>query len=122
MHVHTTQAGALGNALAAVQDAETAMSLRRARELREAAARLKAMSFEAGSDISSELQMAPETAAQTASMITAWSGGDSSAARSGSSPLEQPDLDPSIAGGSARLRSNQQIQRTTPSGPVSYWA
>lgn len=121
MHIRTTQASALGNALAAAQDAETAMSLRRARELRETAARLKAMSFETGFDISSELQIDSETAAQTVSMITAWSGGDSSAARSGLSTLDQPDLGTSIAGGSARFQSNQQVQRSAPSGPVSYW-
>jgi hypothetical protein len=127
MHIHTTQASALGNALAAAQDAETAMSLRRARELREAAARLKAVWFEAGSGISSELQMDPETAAQTASMITAWSGGDSAAARSGSFTQEQSVTDGSFQNGlawtgSSQVEPAQKVQRIPAFGPVSYWA
>jgi len=46
MHIHTTQANAQGNALAGAVAQESAISLRRARELREAAAKLKAISTE----------------------------------------------------------------------------
>jgi hypothetical protein len=46
MHIHTTQANAQGNALAGAIAEETATSLRRARELRETAAKLKAISTE----------------------------------------------------------------------------
>lgn len=122
MHIHTTQASALGNALTAAQDAETAMSLRRARELREAATRLKAASFEAGSDISSELQTDPETTAQTVSMVAAWSGGDSAAGQSASSRQDRSRADTSAWNGSSQSQPTRQVQRTSPSGPVSYWA
>jgi len=46
MHIHTTQANAQGSALAGAIAEETAISLRRARELRETAAKLKAISAE----------------------------------------------------------------------------
>ena len=67
MHIHSAQASAVGNALAGAQDAETSMSLRRARELRDAAARLKAASFEIGASIPQGSESDPETAAQTVS-------------------------------------------------------
>lgn len=122
MHIHTTQASALGNTLSTAQDAETAMSLRRARELREAATRLKAASFGAGSDISSEMQVDQETTEQTVSMITAWFGGDSPATRSGSSKQDRSLADGSGSNGSSPSQPAQQAQRTPHSGPVSYWA
>src|SRR5580698_1416339 len=80
MHIHAAQASALGNALAGAQDAETAMSLRRARELRDAAVRLKAASFEPIASLPAD----PDTAAQTVFMIAAWSGGGSAASQPGS--------------------------------------
>jgi hypothetical protein len=120
MHIHAAQASALGNALAGAQDAETAMSLRRARELRDAATRLKAASFEMNSNIpanpETDLHTDPQTAAQTVSMIAAWSGsGQSSSAQSVPPTQDQP-------GASSQTQSTQQVQRTPPTSPVSYWA
>jgi hypothetical protein len=126
MHIHAAQASALGNALAGAQDAETTMSLRRARELRDAAVRLKAASFETISSLPAD----PDTAAQTVSMIAAWSGGGSASSQSGSQPGSQSgpslqerstaDLPPPSS--SAKIQETQQVQRTPPSNPVSYWA
>jgi hypothetical protein len=67
MQIHAAQASALGNALAGAQDAETAMSRRRARELRDAAVRLKVASFKSISNLPAD----PDTAAQTVSMVAA---------------------------------------------------
>ena len=108
MHIHTAQASALGNALAGAQDAETSMSLRRARELRDAATRLKAASFE----VISSLPADPDTAAQTVSMVAAWAGGSSSPSQPNASPQEP----------SAQPQPTQSVQRTPPSSPVNYWA
>lgn len=124
MHIHAAQASALGNALAGAQDAETAMSLRRARELRDAATRLKAASFEMNSNIpanpETDLHTDPQTAAQTVSMIAAWSGsGQAGSAQSGSSQSSQPGQQ---SGASSPTQSTQQVQRTPPTSPVSYWA
>ena len=119
MHIHAAQASALGNALAGAQDAETAMSLRRARELRDAAVRLKAASFETISSLPSD----PDTAAQTVSMIAAWSGGSASSqpgSQSGASVQERAAAD--VQNASAQIQQAQQVQRTPPSSPVSYWA
>jgi|HubBroStandDraft_1064217.scaffolds.fasta_scaffold1867748_1 hypothetical protein len=119
MHIHAAQASALGNALAGAQDAETAMSLRRARELRDAAVRLKAASFEPIASLPAD----PDTAAQTVSMIAAWSGGGSAASQpgsqSGASVQERAAADVQLPNASTQTR---QVQRTPPSGPVSYWA
>ena len=122
MHIHAAQASALGNALAGAQDAETAISLRRARELRDAAVRLKAASFETISNLPAD----PDTAAQTVSMIAAWSGVGSASSQPGSQsgPVRQErsaaNVQPPSA--SAQFQQTQQVQRTSPSSPVSYWA
>ncbi|HEX4322984.1 MAG TPA: hypothetical protein VHZ52_18865 [Acidobacteriaceae bacterium] len=109
MHIHAAQASALGNALAGAQDSETAVSMRRARELRDAATRLKAASLEIHTQIPEhDPNQDQETAAQTISMVTAWSGG-------------QPSRQPSPQS-SAVLSPIQEVQRTPPSNPVSYWA
>jgi len=125
MHIHPAQASALGNALAGAQDAETAMSLRRARELRDAATRLKAASFEMNSNIPANpetdlhtdpLYADPQTAAQTVSMIAAWSGSPQSNSSSQSgAPASGQDIP-------SQTQSTQQVQRTPPTSPVSYWA
>ena len=118
MHIHATQASALGNALAGAQDAETSMSLRRARELRDAAIRLKAASFE----VISSLPADPETAAQTVSMVTAWAGGNATSAQSSPSIQERSAADAQPQNAASPIQQTQQVQRTPPSGPVSYWA
>jgi hypothetical protein len=118
MHIHAAQASALGNALAGAQDAETAMSLRRARELRDAAVRLKAASFETISSLPTD----PDTAAQTVSMIAAWSGGGSASSQSGPSLQERSTADVQPPNASAQVQQTQQVQRTPPASPVSYWA
>ena len=118
MHIHAAQASALGNALAGAQDAETSLSLRRARELRDAAVRLKAASFESLSSLPAD----PDTAAQTVSMVAAWSGGGSASNPSGPSTQERSAADQQPPETSARIQETQQVQRTPPSSPVSYWA
>jgi hypothetical protein len=118
MHIHATQASALGNALAGAQDAETSMSLRRARELRDAAIRLKAASFE----VISSLPADPETAAQTVSMVTAWAGGNATSAQSSPSIQERSAADAQPQNAASPIQQTQQVQRTPPSSPVSYWA
>jgi hypothetical protein len=55
MHIHTHPLNAAGNGLAGAHSAESA-ALRRAKELREAAARLKASSLEVSSDIAGDSQ------------------------------------------------------------------
>ena len=116
MHIHTAQASALGNALAGAQDAETSMSLRRARELRDAATRLKATSFE----VISSLPADPDTVAQTVSMVAAWSGGGSGSGPGSASGLSQPSPSPQEV--SSQPQPTQPVQRTPPSSPVNYWA
>jgi hypothetical protein len=123
MHIHSTQTSALGNALAGAQDAETALSLKRARELRDAATRLRAASFEMSSDI-------PENP-ETVSMVAAWSGNPTrhpTQLQTESSALFGADA--GIAGSAApssQMRENQRTPPTSPasspvSSPVSYWA
>jgi hypothetical protein len=116
MHIHTAQASALGNALAGAQDAETSMSLRRARELRDAATRLKAASFE----VISSLPPDPDTAAQTVSMIAAWASGNPGPGSGAGSAVSQPSPSPQEV--SSQPQPTQAIQRTPPSSPVNYWA
>ena len=122
MHIHSAQANALGNTLAAAQNAETAMSLRRARELRDAAVRLKAASLDMSSNLHSELSTDPETAAQTVSMVTAWTGGESASGQSSSSRQERFATDAQPQNAPAQIRPTQQVQHAPPSNPVSYWA
>lgn len=119
MHIHISHASASGNALAGAEAEETAMSLRRARELREAAARLKAAALEVNSDLASIAPSDPQTMAQTVSMIGAWSGGGSSNNQADS---QSPPEDTSAANASSRIQETQQVRRAPPSGPVSFWA
>jgi hypothetical protein len=119
MHIHAAQASALGNALAGAQDAETTLSMRRARELRDAALRLKAASLEVYTNIPQN----PETDSEAVAMISAWSG-----SQSGQDHASR-QLNPSVAErSSADLRQQnpspqiQEVQRTPPNSPVSYWA
>jgi hypothetical protein len=135
MHIHTTQASATGNALAGAQAAETAMSLRRARELRDAATKLKAASFDFGSGIAQDTlndpriapqpgsQTDPQTAAQTSSLASAWA---SASAASNQFGLAIQDSVAQRAAADTDLTRTppqvQEVQRTPFSGPVSYWA
>jgi hypothetical protein len=117
MHIHAAQANALGNALAGAQDSETALSMRRARELRDAALRLKAASLEIHNNIPQNPESDADTAAQTVSMISAWSSSQSGS-QSGGDPAHR-QLIPSVQERSAQT---QEVQRTPPPSPVSYWA
>src|SRR5271166_162624 len=101
MHIHASQASALGNSLAGAQAAETALSMRRARELRDAASRLRAIAMDvspvftahpqtvAPTDsggsrrISPQTQTSPDSPSdpQTMQMIAAWSGASAPVAR-----------------------------------------
>ena len=114
MHIHSAQASALGNALSGAQSAETAVSMRRARELRDAATRLKAASLEINTQIPEhDPNQDQETVAQQIAMINAWSGGQPSQQPFQQSPPVQP------RGAQSQI---QEVQRTPPSNPVSYWA
>lgn len=117
-HPCSPRASALGNALAGAQDAETAISRRRARLLRDAAVRLKAACFKTISNLPAD----PDTAAQTASMVAAWSGGGSSSSQTGPSLQERSAADTPPLNASAQVQQTQQAQRSPPSSPVSYWA
>jgi hypothetical protein len=68
LHIHTTQATAAGNAMAGAQAAETAIALRRARELREKADKIKALSSGGDSELSPNFAADP----QVISMLGGW--------------------------------------------------
>ena len=136
MHVHASQASALGNSLAGAQAAETAMSVRRARELRDAATRLKAIAMEVSPSLNTQPQTVASTDSravnrvasqagpsgdqaadpQTVQMIAAWTGGYGAALAqmSGANPGDAPD--------SADGTPNREVQPSPPAQPVSYWA
>jgi hypothetical protein len=123
MHIHATQANAAGNALAGAQAAETAMSLRRARELRDAAAKLKGASFDFGSGIPQDTLSDVQSDAQAVSLVSAWAGGSSA---SGQSALAIQDSISQRSAADSELPNLpvqvQEVQRTSSSAPVSYWA
>jgi hypothetical protein len=100
MHIHALPASAAGDALAGAQAAETAMAVRRARELQEAASKLKAASF--------EISLDPGADAETVAMVGAWSGTGSGGAQSGAASQASGEV--------------PGVERTPPQGPVSYWA
>jgi hypothetical protein len=106
MHVHMNPASGGANALSSAQSAETAAALRRARELREAASRLKSDSL----DISPDGTTNPETVA----MIAAWAG-ESSAPRQSMQNPPGSDSEPSKI-----FTRAEKIQLS--SSPVSFWA
>lgn len=111
MHIHMNPAVNGANALSSAQSVETATALRRARELREAASRLKAGSLGISPDGTTD----PETVA----MITAWAGGGSARNKS---TQNQPGSgsEPSKA-----LTSSEKVQPSSSpvsSSPVSFWA
>jgi len=118
MHFHATQVSASGDGLAGFQAAQTAMALRRARELRDAATRMKAGSREF-QDVEPGLALDSESAAQSVSMIAAWAGGGGSgqSARDGQSRHSSSDSE--TAEDSARIRA---ASRTDIARPVSFWA
>jgi hypothetical protein len=105
MHIHMSPANSGSSALSGAQAAETLMALRRARELRETAARLKATP-----DASPDIATDPETV----SMITAWSGGGSSSSQSEPHNLPTRIQEP-------RPAPSTSTSSTLPS-PVSFWA
>jgi hypothetical protein len=124
MHMHTVAASAAGNSLAgAALAAETALATRRARELREAGRKLKAASLEAGVQFAEQLQTDPQTAAQAGTMICAIAGSNSgsnaSALASAESFAERFASDVQLQRLPAQI---QEVQPTSPSAPVSYWA
>lgn len=99
MHVHGHQPSVSSTALAGAHAAESAAALKRARELREAASRLKA-SLEGGG---LEAELGPDAVA----MIGCWSQGASSDGNAGDRRRASPDaVEEGKAGAAA----------------VSYWA
>jgi hypothetical protein len=116
MHIHTTQGSALGNALAGAQAAETATSIRRARELRDAASKLQAIATDLIPDLALNPQSNPETDPQTVSMITAWAGGNSAPAPA------VPSIQAGYPGGSTHRSSDAETQPASSPAPVSFWA
>lgn len=131
MHIHATQANAAGNALAGAQAAETATSLRRARELRDAASKLKAASFDFGSgipqdtlsDTLSDSQDNLQADTQAVSLVSAWAGGSSASSQSAlaiqDSVAQRSAADSELPNLSVQV---QEVQRTPSTSPVSYWA
>lgn len=123
MHIHTTQASAAGNALAGAQAAETAMSMRRARELRDAATKLRAASFDFGSGIADDPVSDPQTAYQTSSLVSAWAIGSAPSNQAGlaiqDSVAQRSSADTDLTKTPPQI---QEVQRTPAPGPVSYWA
>lgn len=108
MHIHMNPANMGVNGLAGAQSAETAAALRRARELRDAASKLKAGSLEVVADIDTD----PETVA----MITAWARGGSA---SNQSNQDHP------GGSSEPSKTPAKIHEIRPAAhasPVSFWA
>lgn len=79
MHFHPTPASASGDALAGYHAAETAIALRRARELRDSASKIKIESL----DFSSVVAADPDAIYQTVSMVSAWSGGGAGSSQAG---------------------------------------
>jgi len=106
MHIHTHPLNAAGNGLAGAHSAESAAAPRRAKELREAAARLKASSLEVSSDIAWD--------SQSIAMVSAWSGQQGGQQSGQSHSLPEPQSN----------TAQSQTERLTakPSRQVSYWA
>jgi hypothetical protein len=100
MHIHAMPASASGDALAGAQAAETSVAIRRARELQEAAAKLRVSSVEIG--------LGPPADAETLAMIGSWTNGGGGNSQSG--------------GLGVSGSQSQGIERTPPESPVSYWA
>ena len=123
MHIHTTQASATGNALASAQAAETAISLRRARELRDAATKLKAASFDFGSGIPADTLSDPQTQSQSASLVGAWTSGSAASSQFGLAIQDSVEQRSSADSQLTRTPPQiQEVQLTPASGPISYWA
>jgi hypothetical protein len=124
LHIHTTQASAAGNALAAAQSAETAIAMRRARELREKADKIKALSSGSDEDFAPNFASDP----QVVSMLGGWAA----AATSGQPPIRPAEALPRAPTAlpldlSADLISepiSEEIERSpvSNSSPVSFWA
>ena len=131
MHIHTSQASGVAHSLAGAQATESTAALKRARELRETAAKLKATAQAPASDLSAD----PEIVA----MIGSWSGQSAgqSAGQNGGQAAGQAFNQGADAGFSAeraldsvgavaQIRPVQSVPRTTISGqdpnPVSFWA
>jgi hypothetical protein len=75
MHIHMPPASSGANALAGAQAAETATALRRARELREAASKLKADSLEINSNAATtqhQVQEKPRQPESPAAPVSFW--------------------------------------------------
>ena len=150
MHIHASQTSALGNAMAGAPAEETAMSLRRARELRDAATRLKAIAMDVSPDFTAhpqgvaptdqsilqpigahpsaqgELQSVsqayPQNDPQTVQMIAAWSGSMAWVPPAISPASSIQSEASAIPAGMAQDQQIQQVQPTPSVQPVSYWA
>jgi len=141
MHIHFSAANAAGNSLAGAQEAaETALATRRARELRDAGQKLRAVSLESSVSFGDQLQGDAQSTAQAAaqafrdSVAMAGAVGDGDAA--GQVPAESfaqrlaSDLQlkasamppPQILSNPGQANQVQPIQRVASSRPVSFWA
>ncbi|MFC5865099.1 hypothetical protein ACFPT7_22525 [Acidicapsa dinghuensis] len=101
MHVHGHQPNVNSTMQTGAHAAEAAAALKRARELREAAARLKAISQGEGLDVNED----------AVSMIGNWGRGAGSGAGSDESAGNRQEANPASA-----------EERAQSAGTVSYWA
>jgi hypothetical protein len=69
MHIHTMAPTASSNALAGAQGAENAQSLRRARELRDAAAKLKAAALDIGTPFETKADSQAQESTQPSAAV-----------------------------------------------------
>ncbi len=124
MHNHSAAPSATGNSLAgAALAAETALATRRARELRDAGRKLRAASLEAGLQFADQLQIDPQSAAQSLSLVGAIPGGnagsDQSALASAESFSQRFSSDLQLERPPTQV---SEVQPTPATAPVSYWA
>ena len=69
MHIHTTTPTASSNALAGAQSAENAQALRRSREFRQAAAKLKAAALDADTPFETKADTQQQESSQPSASI-----------------------------------------------------
>jgi hypothetical protein len=116
MHIHTTQANAAGHALAGAQAAETSLAMRRARELREKADKIKALATGGDSELASSFAADPQTIA----MIGSWSASQAHSAQP--NPAQPNPVQTAASDSSSDSPHKQEVKPTPASGPVSFWA
>jgi hypothetical protein len=137
MHIHTTAAGPTGDVLSGFQAAQTAAALRRARELSDAALRLKARSSVASTDddtVNFATLMATNPPALSQTLAAAATPVPSREAPEDEQQLGTPDSTPAAADRIAatdRVRSARSLpthaaprpaQPDSKPDPVSFWA